>query len=74
MGDVINLRRARRARQRLSAGESAAQARAFHGRTKAERLAAQAETERLTRHVEQSRLEKSASDGEAGSILKENAD
>ena len=38
MDDIINLRRARKARARDEAAEQAAQNRARHGRTKAERL------------------------------------
>lgn len=57
MGDVINLRRARKARQRLSREQVAAQARAFHGRSKAERATTLAEVDRLARQIEQSRRE-----------------
>lgn len=38
MGDIINLRRSRKARVRDEAAELAAQNRIRHGRTKAERL------------------------------------
>ncbi len=57
MGDVINLRRARKARERSAAEQAAAEARARHGRTKSERALQEAEAERLARHVEQSRIE-----------------
>ena len=57
MGDVINLRRARKAKQRHEAEQKAAQARALHGRTKSERAVGKAEKDRFERHVEQSRLE-----------------
>ena len=55
MGDVINLRQARKARDRKTAGQAAAEARALHGRTKAQRKLEQAEAERLARRIEQSR-------------------
>jgi hypothetical protein len=57
MGDVINLRQARKARDRKAAGQAAAEARALHGRTRAQRALEQAEAERLARAVEQRRLE-----------------
>lgn len=56
-GEVINLRQMRKAKLRREREQAAAQSRAHHGRTKAERVAAQAEADRLTRNVEQSRLE-----------------
>lgn len=57
MGDVINLCRARKERDRRAAGKAAAEARALHGRTKGQRALAEAEAERLARAVEQSRLD-----------------
>lgn len=62
MGDVINLRQARKARDRKAAGQAAAEARALHGRTKAQRKREQAEVERLSRTLDQSRLEPPSSD------------
>ena len=55
MGDVINLRQARKARDRKAAVQSAAEARALHGRTKAQRALEKAEADHLARIVEQSR-------------------
>lgn len=57
MGDVINLRQARKARDRKAAGQAAAEARALHGRTKGQRMREKADAERLARAVEQSRIE-----------------
>jgi len=56
MGEVINLRQVRKARDRKAAERAAAEARALHGRTKAEKKLATAEAERLARIVEQSRI------------------
>ncbi len=57
MGDIINLRRARKARDRSAAEQAAAEARARHGRARGERALQKAEAERLARQVEQSRIE-----------------
>lgn len=57
MGDVINLRQARKARDRKAAEQTAAEARALHGRTKGQRAVEKAELERLTKAVEQSKRE-----------------
>ena len=57
MGEVINLRQARKTRDRKAAEQTAAQARALHGRTKAQRKLEKAEAEKLTRAVDQSKLE-----------------
>lgn len=46
MAEVINLRLARKARARAAASDQAAQNRALHGRTKAERQKQAAEAER----------------------------
>ncbi|WP_156678936.1 DUF4169 family protein [Sphingomonas profundi] len=46
MGEIINLRRARKARARDRAVDTAAANRALHGRTKAERTAAEIERRR----------------------------
>ncbi len=43
MADVINLRQARKARKRAEAQQTAQANRAKHGRTKAEKIAAEAE-------------------------------
>lgn len=63
MGDVINLRQARKARDRKHAEQTAAEARALHGRTKAERALEKAEAERFVRTVDHARLDKPPSDG-----------
>ena len=57
MGEVINLRQARKARDRKAAEQAAAEARALHGRSKGQKAVEKAEAERLTRAVEQSRRE-----------------
>jgi tRNA-dihydrouridine synthase len=57
MGDVINLRQARKARDRKLAEQAAAEARALHGRTKGQRSMKKAEAERLAKAIEQSKLE-----------------
>jgi tRNA-dihydrouridine synthase len=57
MGDVINPRQARKARDRKAAGQAAAEARALHGRTKAQRKREQAEVEKLSRIVDQAQLD-----------------
>ena len=63
MGDVVNLRQARKARDREAAVQAAAEARALHGRTKAQRALENAEAERLARTVDQARRE-TQTDGE----------
>jgi ribonuclease T1 len=55
MGDVINLRLARKARARAEAAKQAAENRARHGRTKAERARDAAEAVRAERHLDQHR-------------------
>ena len=62
MGDVINLRQARKARDRKAAEQAAAEARALHGRTKGQKAVEKAEAERLAKVVEQSRIESSETD------------
>lgn len=57
MGDVINLRQARKERDRKAAKQAAAEARALHGRTKAQRTLEKAEAEKLSRAVDQAKLE-----------------
>jgi hypothetical protein len=56
MGDVVNLRRARKARDRATAEAQAAQNRIEFGRTKAERKLAEAEKTLAERHLEGHRL------------------
>ena len=62
MGDVINLRQARKARDRRAAEQAAAEARALHGRTKAQRKLEKAEAEKLGRAVDQAKLEPPSSE------------
>lgn len=57
MADVINLRQARKARDRKLAEQAAAEARALHGRTKSQRKLEQGEAERLDRAVDQAKLD-----------------
>jgi hypothetical protein len=57
MGEVINLNRARKARDKAEAKANAASNRAAHGRTKAERKAADVERERVKRLLDQSKRE-----------------
>jgi len=57
MGAVINLRQARKARDRKAAEQAAAEARALHGRTKGQKAIEKAEAERLAKAVEQSRID-----------------
>jgi len=64
MGDVVNLRQARKARDRRQAEQAAAEARARHGRTKHQRTLEEAEADRLAQKIEQSRRDPSASDPE----------
>lgn len=55
MAEIVNLRHARKARQKIEAERTAASNRAWFGRTKAERLALQAETERQARLLDGAR-------------------
>ena len=65
MGDVINLRRARKDRQKAEAAAQADANRARHGRTRSERTAIEAEADRLRRTLDGAALESvSARDGE----------
>ena len=57
MGEVINLRRARKARARVDAATTAAANRAAFGRTKAERAAATAEADRNARMLDGAKLD-----------------
>jgi hypothetical protein len=56
VGDVVNLRRARKARDRASAEAQAEQNRIAFGRTKAERKLTEAEKTLAERHLEGHRL------------------
>jgi hypothetical protein len=57
MAEIINLRMARKARQRAADAAEAQASRARHGRTRGERLATEAETARLDRTVDGARRE-----------------
>ena len=57
MGDVVNLNRARKQRARADAKTAAAANRAAHGRTRAERVAADKERERAARLLDGSKRE-----------------
>jgi hypothetical protein len=57
MAEIVNLRMARKARARSEAGQAAAESRAKHGRTKAEKARDQREAERFARTVDGARRE-----------------
>lgn len=57
MGEVVNLRRARKAKARTEAADQAALNRAAHGRSKAEKQAAASETARRERLLDGVRCE-----------------
>jgi hypothetical protein len=63
MAEIINLRMARKARARDADKHQADANRARHGRTKAERGAAEAEAVRLTRTVEGARRQRPEAEG-----------
>ena len=63
MGDVVNLRQARKRRDRRAAEDKAAENRAKFGMTKTEKAQARDEAERLARHVDGTRRERD-DDGE----------
>jgi hypothetical protein len=65
MGDIINLRRHRKAVARDEAAKAAHNARAAHGRTKAEKLQAKADNARAARVVDGAKLTPEAKPGEA---------
>lgn len=62
MGEVINLRHARKARKRADDIRQAETNRARHGRTKAEKQIAEAERQRLEAAVDGARLERDGAD------------
>ena len=55
--EIVNLRRARKARARIEKDAKAAENRRRHGRTKAEKQAESAERERAERRIESHRRE-----------------
>lgn len=57
MADIVNLRRARKAKLREAAATSAAVNRALHGRTKAEKAADRADRLRIDATLDGARLE-----------------
>jgi hypothetical protein len=57
MGEIINLNRARKARDKAGARATAAANRAAHGRTKGEKTTADAERARIQRLLDQSKRE-----------------
>lgn len=57
MADIVNLRMARKSRERAADKAQAEANRAKHGQTKGERLSARAEIARIDRVVEGARLE-----------------
>jgi hypothetical protein len=52
MAEIVNLRQARKAKQREEAGKQAAANRARHGETKGEKLRRKQDAERLARTVD----------------------
>ena len=56
MGDIVNLKRARKARARDAAAALAEANRAKHGRTKPERLQAEAEARQLVRTLDGAKI------------------
>ncbi len=57
MGEIVNLNRARKARDKAEAKAAASANRAAHGRTKGEKTAADAERARIQRLLDQSKRE-----------------
>jgi len=57
MAEIINLRQARKARERDAASKLAAANRAQHGETKGDKLRRRREAERLTRTVDGAKRE-----------------
>lgn len=58
MAEIVNLRMARKAKQRSAAKADAEAKRALHGRTRSERAATEAELARIERNVDGARREK----------------
>ncbi|WP_296676693.1 DUF4169 family protein [Novosphingobium sp.] len=57
MADVINLRQVRKAKARMAAADTAAQNRARHGRSKAERASQNAQADRAARLLDGAKRE-----------------
>lgn len=64
MAEIVNLRQARKRRQRAIAEAAAADNRAVHGRTRAQRLGDDAERARQARLLDGARLDSAKLDGE----------
>ena len=58
MGEVVNLRRARKAKARTERETAAAANRAAFGQTKSEKAAAEAEMDRATRDLDGAKLDR----------------
>lgn len=68
MAEIINLRRARKQKERAEADKTAEQNRISFGRTKAERSLTNAERDKAARHIDGHRLTRAfSSEAEAGS-------
>ena len=65
MGDVVNLRRARKAKARRDAETVAAENRARHGQTKHEKTLRKAEDAQTARRLDGHRLPPGGQDGDA---------
>lgn len=65
MAEIINLRRARKQRQREEAGKQADQNRIAFGRSKAERSLTEAERDKAERSLDGHRLNDDGGDGTA---------
>jgi hypothetical protein len=63
MGEIVNLRQARKKRAMAAAESEAAVNRRVHGRSKNERRASEAERASSKRHIDAHRLQKPADDG-----------
>jgi hypothetical protein len=57
MGDIVNLRTARKRAKRLEAEQKAASNRVVHGRSKAERALEQSRSHKARRNLAQHRIE-----------------
>ncbi len=58
MAEIINLRMARKARKRADAQQAAAENRARHGRTKAQKALDRAEADKVARTIDGARRER----------------
>ncbi|MGO9422878.1 DUF4169 family protein [Roseiarcus sp.] len=59
MGDLVNLRQARKRREREREASAAAENRAVHGMTRAERQKAEREREKAARSLDSHKLDRS---------------